>query len=156
VTFKFNEVVRNFDTSGIKVVNGTLSDFEPDEDTAGSSSYYATYTALITPDGSEKDITIDVAQGAAKDAVDELNTAANQVVVKYGSAPTITDISPKGGSIKGGTEVKITGTGFTGATGVTFGGTTGTGFTVKDDSTITVITPEGTGTVEVVVQLKGG
>jgi hypothetical protein len=156
VTFKFSEVVKNFDANDIKVANGVLSAFEPVENTAGSSNYYTTYAAKITPDGSKENITIDVAQGAAKDAVDELNTAANQVVVKYGSAPTITDISPKGGSIKGGTEVKITGTGFTGATGVTFGGTTGTGFTVKDDSTITVITPEGTGTVEVVVQLKGG
>jgi hypothetical protein len=70
---------------------------------------------------------------------------------------TITGVSPNTGPAGGGTEVTITGTGFTGATGVMFGGVAGADFTVVDDSTITVTTPAGTaGAVDVVVVHPGG
>src|SRR5690606_30013774 len=48
-------------------------------------------------------------------------------------APTITDLDPDEGPETGGTEVTITGTGFTDATGVTFDSNTGTDFTVVSD-----------------------
>ncbi|MGJ4844988.1 IPT/TIG domain-containing protein [Leifsonia sp. Le1] len=72
-------------------------------------------------------------------------------------APTITSLTPTHGPEAGGTVVTITGTGFTGATGVTFGGTAGTGFTVVNDTTITVTTPaHAPGAADVVVQSPNG
>ena len=61
----------------------------------------------------------------------------------YGSAPTITSISPTSGPTAGGTSVTITGTGFTGATAVSFGGTAATSFTVNSDTSITAVAPAG-------------
>jgi hypothetical protein len=67
-------------------------------------------------------------------------------------AAAITGIDPARGPLSGGTEVTITGSGFTGSTGVTFGGVAATSFTVVDDNTITAVTPAGaSGTVDVVV-----
>jgi hypothetical protein len=67
-------------------------------------------------------------------------------------AAVATEIDPASGSVAGGTDVTITGTGFTGATGVTFGGVAGTDFLVVNDTTITVTTPPGTlGTAAVIV-----
>ncbi|GIT79810.1 hypothetical protein LLS1_14790 [Leifsonia sp. LS1] len=75
----------------------------------------------------------------------------------YLEVPAITSLTPTSGPETGGTAVTITGTGFTGATGVTFGGTPGVGFSVVNDTTITVATPPGTpGDVDVVVQHPNG
>jgi hypothetical protein len=71
----------------------------------------------------------------------------------------VTNISPSGGPIAGGTTVTVTGTNFTGATAVDFGATPGTGVVVNGGGTsltvtspaasagtvdVTVVTPEGT------------
>ncbi|HVX07592.1 IPT/TIG domain-containing protein [Humibacter sp.] len=70
---------------------------------------------------------------------------------------SITSIDPTHGPQTGGTTVTITGSGFTQATGVTFGGDQGTGFTIVDDSHITVTTPaHDPGDVPVVVQSPNG
>jgi len=75
----------------------------------------------------------------------------------YQAPPTVTSIAPDEGPLAGGTEVTITGTGFTGATGVTFDGDDGTSFTVVSDTEITVTTPAGSaGAVAVVVQHPNG
>jgi hypothetical protein len=65
---------------------------------------------------------------------------------------SVLSITPTNGPTTGGTATTITGTGFTGATGVTFDGAAGTGFSVVNDTTITVTTPAGTvGPADVVV-----
>ncbi|MBH0024910.1 IPT/TIG domain-containing protein [Salinibacterium sp. SWN248] len=75
----------------------------------------------------------------------------------YQAAPTVSSIAPDEGPLAGGTEVTITGTGFTGATGVTFDGDDGTSFTVVSDTEITVTTPAGTvGAAAVVVEHPAG
>ncbi len=75
----------------------------------------------------------------------------------FDAVPAITSVAPASGPETGGTDVTITGTGFTGATGVTFGGTAGTAFTVVNDTTITVTTPaHAPGAVDVVVQHPNG
>ena len=67
------------------------------------------------------------------------------------SAPTVTGVSPTSGPAAGGTVVTITGTSFTGATSVSFGGAAAS-FTVNSAATsITVTSPAGTGTVDIVV-----
>src|SRR5581483_4543644 len=56
----------------------------------------------------------------------------------------------------GGTTVTVTGTGFLTATGVTFGGTPGTSLNVVSDSSLSVVAPAGSGTVDVVVANSTG
>jgi hypothetical protein len=72
------------------------------------------------------------------------------------AAPTVTSISPTSGPSSGGTLVTITGTGFTGATGVTFGTVAATNVIVASPTTITAMSPAGTGVVNVTVTTPGG
>jgi large repetitive protein len=73
----------------------------------------------------------------------------------YLPTPTVSSVGPSSGPAAGGTDVTITGTGFTGATVVTFGGQAAT-FTVGSATGITATAPAGTGTVDVVVTTLGG
>lgn len=77
--------------------------------------------------------------------------------------PTVTNVNPNtNGNPAGGDSVTITGTNFTDsagawqATGVSFGGTPAASFTVVNATTITAVTPAGTGTVDVTVTSIGG
>jgi YVTN family beta-propeller protein len=72
------------------------------------------------------------------------------------TAPTVTGVSPASGPAVGGTAVAITGTNFTGANSVSFGGLPAASFTVNSATSITAISPAGTGTVDVVVTTPGG
>lgn len=64
----------------------------------------------------------------------------------------ITRVTPKGGTILGGTSVTITGYGFTAATGVTFGGIAATNVVIVSTTTITCVTPaHRSGVVDVAV-----
>jgi hypothetical protein len=75
----------------------------------------------------------------------------------YYNTPTVTNVSPNGGTIAGGTSVTITGTSFTGATQVQFGATNATSFTVDSATQITATAPaEAAGTVHVTVTNPGG
>jgi hypothetical protein len=57
--------------------------------------------------------------------------------------PTVTNLSPSSGPVTGGTNVIITGTGFTTTTSVNFGGQPSYWFTVDSDTQIEVTTPAG-------------
>ncbi|MEU6328760.1 IPT/TIG domain-containing protein [Streptomyces sp. NPDC047049] len=70
-------------------------------------------------------------------------------------APVVTSVSPAQGAPAGGTNVTITGSGFTGATMVRFG-PNGTPFVIVSDTQITAKTPAGTGTVQVTVTAPTG
>ena len=80
--------------------------------------------------------------------------------------PVVTSISPSSGPAAGGTQVTITGSGFTGATSVLFAGSTALGnsgsggpattIQVVSDTQITAIAPAGSGTVDVTVTGPGG
>jgi hypothetical protein len=73
------------------------------------------------------------------------------------TAPTITGMVPDNGPETGGTDVTITGVGFTGATGVTFDGISATNVVVVNSTTITATSPaHAPGIVGVVVQHPGG
>jgi hypothetical protein len=69
-------------------------------------------------------------------------------------APTITSFSPSSGPV--GTEVVITGTGFTGATAVSFGSVAATSFTVDSDTQIRAIVPSGFAHSPIKVTTAGG
>ena len=92
------------------------------------------------------DITVTTAGGTSP------ASAADQ----FGYAPTVTAVSPAQGAVAGGTQVTITGTGFTGATAVKFGTTAATTFAVVSDTQITATSPAGTSAVDVTVTTAGG
>ena len=69
--------------------------------------------------------------------------------------PAVTGISPASGSTAGGTAVTITGTGLAGATGVSFGRAAAT-ITADTATQITVTSPPGKGTVNVIVVTPSG
>jgi hypothetical protein len=78
-------------------------------------------------------------------------------VFTYLAVPAVTGVAPNSGVTSGGTNVTITGSGFTGATAVAFGTTPATSFHVVNDNTITAIAPaQGAGTVDVKVTAPGG
>jgi hypothetical protein len=83
-------------------------------------------------------------------------TAAADQFTYTSSVPTLTGISPAGGSTAGGTSVTVTGTNFTGATAVNFGTTPATSFQVISATSITAVSPAGTGTVDVMVTTPNG
>jgi alpha-tubulin suppressor-like RCC1 family protein len=69
----------------------------------------------------------------------------------FGPPPTVTNVNPSHGSPSGGTTVTIDGTDFTGASAVKFGSTNVTSFTVNSATSITAVSPAGTGVVDVTV-----
>ncbi len=62
------------------------------------------------------------------------------VIITYTLPASVTRVLPNTGTILGGTDVTVTGTGFTAATGVTFGGTAATAVVIVNDTTITCTT----------------
>jgi hypothetical protein len=84
------------------------------------------------------------------------DTSATSSADEFTYAPTVTGLSPSSGPGAGGTSVTITGTGFTGATAVDFGTTAATSFTVNSATSITAMSPAGTGTVNVTVTTPSG
>ncbi len=84
-------------------------------------------------------------------------TTGVNVQMEPGTAPTVTSVTPDSGSESGGTQVTITGTGFTGATGVQFGFTPSGPFMVMSDTEIVTTSPMGPlGTVDVKVSTSEG
>jgi hypothetical protein len=70
--------------------------------------------------------------------------------------PTVTAVAPAEGPRAGGTSVTLSGREFTGASAVKFGGTAAASFKVGSDTSITAVSPAGTGTVDVTVSGPGG
>jgi hypothetical protein len=76
---------------------------------------------------------------------------------RFTYGPTVAKLEPNSGPAAGGTSVTITGTGFTAGTTVKFGSASATGVLVSLSSTsITAVSPAGTGTVDVTVTTLGG
>ena len=84
-------------------------------------------------------------------------TATDPGGFTYLTPSTIASVTPSSGPAAGGTEVTITGSGFTGATKVVFGSALAPAFTVVSDSQLTATTPPGVaGTTDVQVATPGG
>ncbi len=81
-TFTFSEEVTGFTVADITVGNGSAGAFQTTDNTV--------FTAVITPVAAGQ-VTIDVAAGAATDAADNPNTAADQYAITYNpDAPGVT------------------------------------------------------------------
>ena len=74
----------------------------------------------------------------------------------YVPPPTVSAVSPRKGTSRGGTELTISGSEFTGATAVHLGATAATGLHVVSSTELTATTPPGSGTVDVTVTTPGG
>jgi DNA-binding beta-propeller fold protein YncE len=70
--------------------------------------------------------------------------------------PQVSTVSPASGSYAGGTTVTITGSGFVEGAVVDFGSTPATGVTVNSASSMTAVSPAGSGTVNVTVSTYTG
>ena len=70
--------------------------------------------------------------------------------------PAITGLSPARGTEVGGTEVQISGSGFSDATEVRFGSLPAAEFSATSPTSITAVSPPGTGTVGVTVTTPSG
>jgi hypothetical protein len=76
---------------------------------------------------------------------------------RYIPLPVVTGLAPTSGTIRGSTEVTITGTGFTAATAVTFGATPAAHFSVDSSTRIRATSPaHAAGLVDVTVTTPGG
>jgi alpha-tubulin suppressor-like RCC1 family protein len=74
----------------------------------------------------------------------------------YVPPPTVTHVFPASGPLAGGTQVTISGTGFSGASAVDFGPDAATSFTVESATRIQAVSPAGSGTVDVTVTTQSG
>jgi hypothetical protein len=70
--------------------------------------------------------------------------------------PTLASVSPTDGPEGGGTKVTITGTNLENASAVRFGTTTAASFEVISETSISAISPAGTGKVDVTITTPGG
>ena len=85
------------------------------------------------------------------------NRAFLSLAPSFVPPPRVTGLSVTAGPASGGTNVTITGTGFTGATVVDFGGTPATNVVVLGDTSMTATSPATTaGLVDVTVTTAGG
>jgi hypothetical protein len=96
------------------------------------------------------DVTVNTPNGSSA------TSTADQFTYTVIATPAVTGVSPNSGPAAGGTLVTITGTGFTGATAVDFGTTAATDVTVQTATTITALSPAGTGLVNVTVTTSNG
>jgi LPXTG-motif cell wall-anchored protein len=81
-------------------------------------------------------------------------SAADQY--RYISAPVVTALSSTTGPLDGGTLIVITGTDLAGTTAVDFGAVPATSFVVDNNTSLGVVVPAGTGTVDVTVTTAYG
>jgi len=82
---------------------------------------------------------------------------ARTVTIAGSSAPVVSALSPKSGTMAGGTTVTIAGSGFTEATAVKFGSLAASEFTVQSDASITAVSPAAAkGKVDVTVTTPHG
>lgn len=133
--------------TGTNLSNATAVTFGATPAAALTLVSATTVTATSPPGTGLVDVRVTTAGGTSA------TSAADQFT--YIPAPAVTSISPTSGPAAGGTTVTITGTNFTGVTAVIFG-TTAAGFTFNSATSITAVSPAGTGIADVKVTTPGG
>ncbi|MDX6625586.1 MAG: hypothetical protein QOE56_575 [Solirubrobacterales bacterium] len=97
-------------------------------------------------------------EGATRPAREPKSGKEIELSAEVQPTPGVTEISPRFGSVTGGTAVKITGTNFTGASAVKFGSGPAASFKVESDTEIIATAPQSTkiGAVDVTVTTLAG
>lgn len=113
-----------------------------------------TSITAVSPKGEGTvDVTVTTPEGTSPITSADVFSYSSPVSV----VPVVARVSPKEGSQLGGATVTITGAKFTGTTAVKFGSATAPSFTVSNEGTsITAVSPPGTGVVDVAVATAGG
>ena len=109
--------------------------------------------AIAPPGSGTVDVTVGNAAGSGSPS------AASEFLYQSASVPSmpvITSISANSGPSDGGTQVVLTGQGFTGATAVYFGSFPAASFTVDSDTQMTAVSPLGYGTAPISVSTPDG
>ncbi len=70
--------------------------------------------------------------------------------------PTVSEVQPREGPGDGGTTVTVTGSDFAGTIAVRFGASAAKSFTVENETTLTAVSPPGSGPVDVTVSTAAG
>ena len=157
----------SYKSNRIFKVTPQFTSFSPAAGTVGSTvtltGVSLTQTSSVTIGGkaatfkvvSDKEVTA-VVPAAAKSAQNIVITTAGGSASKgtFAVEPKITSFTPTSGPV--GTEVKITGTTFTGTTKVAFGGVDATSFEVVNDSQVDAIVPSGAKTGAIQITTPGG
>jgi len=84
------------------------------------------------------------------------STLTGRSIYNYLPAPSLTSVNPHSGPAGGGTTVTITGANFAFVRSVYFGPHRGSRLVVISSSRIRIVSPAGTGTVDVFVGTAGG
>ncbi len=160
-TFSYVPVVTGLNPSSGPASGGTTVTINGVGFTANSTvSFGPTPAESTTVDPSGTSITATSPAGTGTVQVTVTNSAGTSSLSPQNDtfhySPVVLGVSPSNGSANGGTQVTITGSGFTGATGVFFGNAKASKFTVVSDTKIAAISPSGTGTVAVSVANASG
>ncbi len=140
-------------------VAGTTTLLSHDISAAASGGNGISAAATMTPDGSYVAFQSTSSNLVARDTNGGINQTNVFVatIIPAGPTVTVTGVSPASGLATGGTTVKITGSGFTGATLVDFGSTKATKFKVNSATLITATSPKGVvGVVDITVTTPSG
>jgi hypothetical protein len=139
---------------GTNLTNVTAIDFGTTP-VSGGFSDTGTQIVVVSPAGvspGQVHVTVTSPVGTSPTSANDLFTYTEPAA----TAPTVSAISPTFGPAAGGTLVMINGTGFTGAPIIRFGMTVATSFNVGSATSITAVSPAGTGIVDVTVTTPGG
>jgi hypothetical protein len=127
--------------SGARFLGATAVKFGSTNATSFKVNSGKSITAVSPAGTGTVDVTVTTPEG----------TSATSLVDQFTYGPNVTGVSPNRGPASGGTSVTVTGSDFSAATEVKFGSANATSFTVNSQSSITAVSPEGTGTVDVTV-----
>ncbi len=145
-------------TTGKTVVTVTGTNFAADATvkfgtSAGTSVTVDSPTQLTVTAPAHAAATVDVTVNTSVGT--SATSSADQYT--YEATPTVTGISPAGGTTAGGNTVTITGSGFVSGASVEFGTAAGTGVTFDSSTQLTVTAPaHAAGPVHVTVTTAGG
>ena len=119
---------------------------------AGAVTFVSSTQLTVTVPGGTAgvvDVTVTTPYGTS-------STSGSGNDYNYLTAPAVSGLTPAQGPEAGGTSVTIGGTDLSTATSVHFGSVVITQFTVNPDGSLTLVSPAGTGNVDVVVLTPGG
>jgi hypothetical protein len=127
--------------SGARFLGATAVKFGSTNATSFKVNSGKSITAVSPAGTGTVDVTVTTPEG----------TSATGLADQFTYGPKVTGVSPNRGPASGGTSVTLAGSDFSAANEVKFGSADATSFTVNSQSSITAVSPEGTGTVDVTV-----